>query len=133
MIVMFNLINVSGINAFVLHNDKNNLGKKAVRYKFLQNLAFDLIKPLMEKRMKFIQIPIEIRIKCSKLCKKDFPSESSFRVLTRENRPATPTASCVLCKTSLNKFKNARSACSKCDQPACPNHLYKICDNCIKN
>ena len=134
MIVFLNLINLSGINAFILHSEDNNFAKKSLRYKFLQNLAFGLIKPLIQKRMGFKQIPVGIRQKCARLCQKDLPSDpssSSFQSLNRDNCLSKAAESCFLCKSSLNIFKNARNSCSKCNKRVFPKHMYKICDSCI--
>lgn len=130
-IVMFNLINICGINAFVQFYDEKDKQKKDARYDFLQKVAFELILPLVEKRLNFSQVPVDTRKKCANLLKKPFSGKTPNANLSELNRMG-PTdksqGSCELCKP---KFKNSRNCCSKCQNFVCPNHFYKICDDCI--
>lgn len=137
MIVFFNLINISGINAYVLYKNDKKDEKSFSRYNFLQKLAFQLIEPLLAKRMQFKQISTEVRSKCAKLLGLHPPTEESrisFGPLDRSGPPSNkPQGSCGLCQKSqtAKKFKNSRNTCSKCDIFVCPDHFYKICDECI--
>lgn len=129
-IVMFNLINLCDINAFVQYNDGKGIGNPQIRYNFLQKVAFELIKPLIEKRLVFKQIPIEARKRGATLCGQTLEEEPSeaFGLLDRSGPPADkPQKGCALC----SKYKNCRMCCAKCRDYVCSKHSYIICDDCV--
>ena len=129
MIVWFNLINVSGINALALYKETHKLDNNRIRYSFLQELAFGRIKNLIRDRMKFRQVPVELRQRAFKMIGEVDPLSMppSISRLDKTGPPKDKQSVCFLCP----KAKNSRNLCSKCRRFVCPLHFFKICDECV--
>ena len=122
--VMSNLLNVSGINAYVIF--KKTTRSRMTRFNFLQNLCRALVFPELAVRAKVTQLQIETRRLCLFLTSPNLPTTSSIETKVCQDIPQTK---CEICKTE-NTRKNTRHACLKCKKPVCFAHMYLVCFRC---
>jgi hypothetical protein len=59
--IFFQLLNIAGVNGYILHNMTRSEDKAQKRRQFLKNLAMGLIKPHMENRALLKNLPVHIR------------------------------------------------------------------------
>ncbi|XP_018324187.1 piggyBac transposable element-derived protein 4-like [Agrilus planipennis] len=61
LVMFYNLLNISAINAFVIYKANTRESRQIQRRIFLQNISWELIKPQIERRTAVLTIPKEIR------------------------------------------------------------------------
>lgn len=121
LVVFFNLLNISAINALIIF--KLNQKKSIKRNKFLEDLAWDLIKPQIEFRSKIQQIPIELRRRACILLGQTLNDDSTLR------KPESTKGRCYSC--GRQRDKTTRKWCEKCGKWICNEHLKNVCENCL--
>jgi hypothetical protein len=140
LVHFFNMINVSGINAFVICK-KNTKEPKMERVTFLKRLSLELMKPYLVERAKSSTTSYSVRLSTAKFAGVTIeppPKPDSEATRTRSEAKDAIKASkrpesapCALC--SLNKKKSiTRMICQCCDNFTCKDHIAKICTNCSK-
>ena len=105
MVLFYNMIDVSALNAYIIwchYNPTESAPKKGQRRNFLIKLGEELINcnPKTNNKRKREDV--------------DMSNKSSGR--------------CHLCLR--NKDRKVRTKCTNCTKFTCPEHSVKICDNC---
>lgn len=123
MVIFDNLLDISAINAIFIYN-ANNLNSKMTRRQFIENIAWELLKPQIEFRLTITKLPRELRRRARALLGIEEPSIS----IIPENIP-NYVGRCYVCPR--NKNKSTRRFCGQCRRYACTEHLKDICLNCL--
>ena len=127
MVVFTNMIDISGVNAYVLftetHTDWNQNRLDRCRI-FLQELGVDLVQDYIDNRK---QVP---RKPNAANTYKELRAESNKGKAKRVSLPTVkkPKVS-GRCKTCPGKERKAYSAC-KCKAPLCGEHKIIVCKEC---
>lgn len=120
--LFFHIMNVAGVNALVIHRANKNY-IEVIRREFLQNLALDLLKPAVHRRITQESLPREIKRRAK-----------IFLGIEEEVAAVQPPTSamgrCFLCGRSRNK--TTRRTCSKCNHWVCPEHQKIVCASCTE-
>lgn len=121
MVVFFNLLNISAINALCIY--KSNSKNKVSRSIFLQNLAWEMVKPQIQYRSTILQLPIELRRRACILLGTSMQEPASTK--GREGARGR----CHDC--GRQRDKTTRKWCDKCEKWMCNDHLKSVCQNCF--
>lgn len=123
MVVFYNLLNLAAINAFCIYKFNTIEDKALKRTTFLTSLAWELIKPQIERRCQAPQVPKEIRRR----------GLSLLGMEETVNRPQEgrkgKRGRCHECGRSRDK--STRKWCVRCDKWTCPDHLKEVCVSCL--
>lgn len=65
LVIFFSIMDMAGINAFILYNSNAN-NKKIKRRIFLKNLAISLMRPFLAERANVTSLPVDIRASLAK-------------------------------------------------------------------
>ncbi|XP_044766245.1 piggyBac transposable element-derived protein 4-like [Coccinella septempunctata] len=122
MVVFYDLLNISGINALCVFK-ANHPRQTVSRSEFLEKCAWELIKPQIEVRSTILQLPVEIRRRARHLL------GVSEVLPAPPNRPQNYVGRCLICPRSDNK--STRKYCYKCNRYTCKNHMKEICVTCM--
>lgn len=116
--MFFTLLNVIGINAYVLL--KLNLDENLTRRDFLKSLAIELTKPFLQERVNLMNLRTDIR----DLIKIHFQIENS-----QLSEPSSSQKNkCSFCPKKKNRFTEKQ--CKQCLLFLCREHLEMICQTC---
>lgn len=124
LIVFFDILDISGINSFVIYtqNASKHNRKIYTRCDYLIELAEELIKPWMKCRLQIASLPKTLRARI-------------IDDLGEENAPATSVAgttgkrtTCAICPAK--KRRMTENYCVKCAKPFCKEHRALICTQC---
>ncbi|CAK1588307.1 unnamed protein product [Parnassius mnemosyne] len=121
MVIFYHLLNVAGINAYVIY--KNKIDHGISRREFLKHLAVDLGKARQQTRATIPQLPRAVQKRLKRNAQVQDPSPTS------RGGPSTTYKRCHICPRS--KDKKIRFMCAKCHQQVCHDHSTMICDKCI--
>ena len=102
----------------------NNLNSNMSRRQFIENIAWELLKPQIEYRSTITKLPVELRRRARALLGIEEPSIS----VIPENLP-NYVGRCYVCPR--NKNKSTRRFCGQCRKYACKEHMKDICVNCL--
>lgn len=121
----FGMLDQAGINAMILYlkAKKPNTPAKKYRSGFLKNMALQLAKPHMKRRLQS-NLPRELASTIRAIL--DIPEEIP------EGEPPSKLqkqARCVLCPRKNDK--KVKIVCTKCKKPVCPEHRREICLSCV--
>lgn len=122
LVIFFHMMNVAGVNALNIFRDNKN-NTMICRRDYLKDLAFQLVKPAIQRRISIETIPREIRRRGRLLLQ--IEEEAAPPV-----RPETEKGRCYLCGRARNK--TSRKFCSKCYKWVCPDHQKSVCDQCLE-
>ena len=75
MVFFYSLINVAGINTYIIFS-QNNPDKKIERRIFLEKLSYEFIDAQLRRRAGTTSLPRMIRQRCAEICKLDGPESS---------------------------------------------------------
>lgn len=122
MVIFYHLLNVAGINAYVMY--KNKIDHGISRREFSKHLAVDLVKARQQTRATIPQLPRAIQKRLKRNAPVQDPSPTSR---------GGPSTTCKRCHISpRSKNKKIRFMCAKCHQQVCHDHSTMICDKCIE-
>lgn len=125
-VLFYTLLNISAINALCIYKLNKRCPKNMVlRRTFLQTMAFDLIKPQIEKRSRLPQIPAELKRRSRMHLGIDEPTAP-----TRDGTESS-IGRCYLCGRAPSK--STRRWCQSCQNWACKDHMADAWSNCIEN
>lgn len=122
MVVFYNLINLSGINALCVYK-ANHPQENIARSGFLQSCAWELIRPLIEFRSTIPSLPVEMRRRARSLL------NIAEVVPPLPNRQQNSVGRCHICPR--NRDKSTRKSCSRCGRFACKDHIRETCTACF--
>lgn len=121
--IFFDLLNICAINAYSLFK-ANNVTTTIRRREFLQDIALQLLNPLMKKRLESSNTPSHIKLRIKTLLK--IEDERPRELYVRNST----IGRCHICGRGRNK--STRKWCSTCNQWTCPGHLKQVCFNCTE-
>ncbi|GBP30941.1 PiggyBac transposable element-derived protein 4 [Eumeta japonica] len=116
--IFFHLINVTGINALVIHRANTDKSSTHVRRHFLRQLSVELVQNHQKRRLEVNATP--------KMVKKRL-----LEVHELENRVAPTTAKRGRCNSCPRK--NDRKIATKCTKFVCNDHSQIYCQQCNKS
>ncbi|XP_055838818.1 piggyBac transposable element-derived protein 4-like [Episyrphus balteatus] len=120
MVIFYSLMNVAGINSYVIYGF-NNQNKKINRRTFLEALSYDLINVHLRKRAYNTCLPRSLRQRITDICKLDGPESS----VTANN---TKIGRCSYCSSKKNR--KTRYNCVSCKTYFCLEHAIMVCLDC---
>nr|CAH7758124.1 unnamed protein product [Callosobruchus chinensis] len=122
MVVFYSLLNVCGINSFVIYSMNNHVTELR-RTKFLRKLSFQLIHDHMKSRANLSVLPKSISYRIKEILEiedvKEIPTPSG-----------TQRGRCALCDRKKNR--PTRYKCKKCQTYLCLEHALIICPECFE-
>lgn len=121
MVVFFDLVNISGINASRVFSFNNN--RIVRRTRFLESLAWDLIEPQIRSRLDSPSLPTELKARARKLLGIEEPLQP--QPVPRDNK----VGRCYMC--SRARDRSTRKCCELCGHKVCPEHSAVVCRGCI--
>lgn len=124
MVIFYDLLNISAINAMCVHK-ANNPTETVDRSSFIEKCAWELIRPQIEFRATLWQLPREIRRRATTLL---------GIVSVPQPRPQSSgrhVRRCSICPHTQDKL--TRVTCVKCGTYICKNHIKKICIECYED
>lgn len=123
MVVFYNLLNISAMNALCIHRANSKECKSLRRTEFLQRLSWEMIKPQIQYRSALPQVPIELRRRACVLLGVTSTRKPS------ENPKQGSRGRCREC--GRKKDRTTRRWCQKCKEWMCGDHLHDVCFNCL--
>lgn len=124
MVVFFDLLNISAINALTIYK-LNSINKTVKRREFIENCAWELIKEQIKYRSTLNVLPSELRRRAKDLLGipdvQEIPTKAANKSVRR----------CSICPR--NKDKSTRKICIKCKSFMCKDHCREICITCLTN
>lgn len=124
MVLFYDLINISGINALAIYR-LNNVNTTIKRRTFIENCAWELIKDQIVHRSTLNMLPVSMRRRAKDLLgisdEQEWPPQIVNNVVRR----------CSICPR--NKDKSTRKICNKCNKFMCKEHCREICVSCLAN
>ncbi|XP_030758825.1 piggyBac transposable element-derived protein 4-like [Sitophilus oryzae] len=125
MVLFYDFLNISAINAYCIHKyHSHGLNKCVKRANFLETVSWELIKPQIHRRSEIQSLPVEIRRRSKILVGvQDEPTPQEDKTGSRGR--------CFVCGRSRNK--TTRRWCVKCGKWACGDHLKDVCVDCYEN
>lgn len=120
--IFFTLLNVCGINAYVIfnHNSKKVLSRRV----FLKKLALDLIKENLAQRENNLHLKRDVRGNIRRF----MPEEAN------KNHPLQPNAAPKRCgDCPRKKDRKTKYCCQNCSKPICQEHIKALCSECSNN
>ena len=121
LVIFYHLLNVTGINAYVIYKNKIDCGIS--RREFLKHLAVDLVKAHQQTRSTVPQLPRAIQQRLKRNAQVQDPGPPS------RGGPSTSYKRCHICPRSMDK--KIRFICAKCHHQVCEGHSTIICHTCI--
>lgn len=125
MVIFFDLLNVSAINAYCIFKyNSPNLPEKVLRREFLQSIAWELIKPQIIERLKIPGLPVQLKTRGKTLLgiQEDEPQQLRHPQDNRVGR-------CYMCPRVRDK--KSRKNCEKCGRKVCNEHATLVCTSCF--
>nr|CAH7749535.1 unnamed protein product [Callosobruchus chinensis] len=125
--VFYGMLDGGAVNVYVIYEANNVSARKTHRKKFLLQLANDLAKEHMKKRLEILNLTYSLR-------------QMILDVLVikendhRQHIPSIPDAKgskrCAICPRSQDR--KGRDNCVKCGRNLCAEHRHAICIFCIQ-
>lgn len=123
MVIFFDLINISAINASRIHSANNVVTPPISRSDFITNIAWNLIVPKIRERVNVPVLPVELKRRARKLLGLDEPQP--------ERQPTdNKVGRCYRC--GRERDRSTRKCCNQCGRKICPDHTLLICDTCME-
>lgn len=125
MVILFDLLNVSAINAYCIFKFKNpEEPRKTTRREFFQTIAWELIKPQITERLQTPGLPVQLKTRGKTLLGiEDEPQQPNHPQDDRTGR-------CSLCPRVRDG--KSRKNCEKCGRKVCSEHSSLVCVSCYK-
>lgn len=122
LIVFFRILDIAGINSFVLFKANNDGNDGTNRLQYLRTLSTALLDPQIRKRAVMQNLPKEIRTKACKIAKLEpvQPDAANARTAGR----------CTVCPRKSDK--KTKFYCNACQKYMCLNHMKNICHDCFE-
>lgn len=121
MRMFFGILDQSAVNANILYGLREG-NKKMQRGDFLEELAFALLKPFLQKRLSNRKIRRSIRQTITFILE--------LPVLVTPRRTPAVRDRCYICDRAKDHKTNM--VCTECDRPICDEHRIMICLQCEK-
>lgn len=121
MAIFFRMVDISSVNSYLLHQSYRD-NPKLTRYNFIKQLAMQLVKPEMERRLQNTHITREVRMCIRRVLQ-----------IKEENNPIEQDKFAVrkACKRCpANKRRKTYHFCILCKIPICMECTKRVCIDC---
>ncbi|KAJ8942502.1 hypothetical protein NQ314_010055 [Rhamnusium bicolor] len=119
MVIFSTMLNVPGINTQVIFTS-NNPETKILRKNFLRELAGNLIKPYLQRRVPLTNIPCCLHIRLKEVCG-----------IEKDIQENVVPGRCSYCGWKENR--KTRFSYFQCNTYMCLEHITAICSTCKQN
>lgn len=127
MAIFYRILDISSVNAYTVSN-MNQAQSKVPRMIFIKQLAEDLIKPHLERRVHSFGLQRELQCAIRRILKMDqVPSTSSCETAEKLEKRKT----CSSCDPK--KKRKTAYLCFTCKNPICIECSQKMCMDCRRN
>lgn len=124
MAIFQRILDMAGINSFVLYQSCNDSDVKMRRAIFLLNMARDLVLNHMKTRVYNERLPRELRINITRVLGKDVPPPPPVV----RSVPSSGKKLCSICPSKIKR--QTKYICCDCSKPICLQCSKPLCDNC---
>lgn len=127
MRILYAMLDITGVNSFILYNAFRDNSPYKIRGMFLKDLAMGLVRPHMQDRLANIALQEELKMGICRVLKIDMPRDPP-------PAPGNPGEKskrkrCYTCPPKKDRKTNVY--CEKCIKPICSECSKKLCRNCI--
>lgn len=122
MVPFYSMLNVAGINAFVIFNE-NNPNSKTPRKEFILMLSMSLLNDYQKERAVSTNLPRTIRMRLREVC--GIPAEQEAPV-----RNPGAIGRCAQCHWQKNR--KTKYFCQHCGKYLCLEHVRPMCNACYE-
>lgn len=122
MVVFYRMLDVSAVNAYNV-SKMNQAQPKLRRFNFMKQLAEDLVKPHLERRVIQFGLQQELQASIRRVLKMDLVTSSTENVEKFETRKT-----CSTCDPK--KKRKTFHMCFQCKNPICIECSQKMCLSC---
>lgn len=122
MIVFYLILNISGINSFIIYKENNKC--KISRRNFLRGLGLELIREQLQQKKDKMFLPKELRQKILELT-----GEQAGATSQRPTRMVEKPKRCHLCPKK--KDRKTKHTCYQCKAYLCMEHTVFMCEDCL--
>lgn len=123
MVVFFYLLNISCINELCVQKYNCLTDKPIPRVEFIQDVAWELIKPQIQRRCQIASLPVQLKNRGRELLGiQQQPAQP-------QHRQDTSVGRCHLCPRA--KDRKSRKTCDKCGLKVCTEHCSTVCMSCF--
>lgn len=122
--IFFGLLNIAGINGYVIHKTNNIEAKQLLRRHYLKQLSLSLTKAHLEERVKTQTLPTNVKSRIKLLLPEDATQPST------SNRIFRATGRCEDCGNK--KDRKTSTTCKSCSKLVCREHVTPICGACFE-
>ncbi|XP_013006050.2 piggyBac transposable element-derived protein 4 isoform X2 [Cavia porcellus] len=123
MIVFYSILNMSGINSFIVYKENNKC--KISRRNFLRGLGLELIREQLQQKKDKMFLPKELR----KTDLMELASEQAGATSQRLTRAVEKPKRCHLCPKK--KDRKTKHVCYQCKGYLCMEHAVLVCEDCL--
>lgn len=121
MVIFYSLMNVAGINSYIIYT-QNNPSIKTNRRQFLEELSYDLINEHLRRRAVHMNLPRLIRLRIAEILKLD-----NYECATTAKK--NTSGRCSYCSSKKNR--KTRYNCTNCQKFFCLEHAIMMCSDCF--
>jgi len=122
--IFYQMLDISCINSFILYLSFRG-NPLVTRYLFVQDLALELIKPHMTRRLEIPNLPRDIRATIQAYVGNEDPQNPGGCIPSDKLEKRKTCSKCPASKERKTNYK-----CIKCDQPICLECSRKVCTSC---
>nr|CAI5846771.1 unnamed protein product [Callosobruchus analis] len=126
--VFYGMLDAGAVNAYVIYEANNVSARKSPRKKFLLQLANDLAKEYMKKRLEIPNLTYSLRQMILDVLG---ITEDENRQHISSIPDAKGSKRCAICPRSQDR--KGRNNCLKCGRNLCAEHRHAICIFCIQS
>jgi hypothetical protein len=119
--IFFGLLNIAGINGYVIYKDNNP--EQMFRRNYLKQLGLQLITEHLEARTKLQSLPVNVKTRIKLIL-----AEGNIK-LAKPERPLRTVGRCEDCGNK--KDRKTSTSCSLCNKLICRDHTTQICNECV--
>lgn len=126
MAVFQRILDMAGINSFVLYQMSSDRDEKMRRGTFLLNLGRHLVLDHLKIRVYNERLPRELRMTISRVLGQDLPPPPP----KTRSLPTSGRKLCHICPTKIKRV--TRYCCCDCFKPICLKCSKPLCEDCQK-
>lgn len=126
MVIFHRILDMSFLNAFIIHQSRRNITSTVTRLQFMKALAKQLIQPYMNNRLYSGKLPYELRSSIARALGQEVSNTTHEDDKLSRNERKT----CYICPAK--KRRKTAYLCCNCKRPICLECSKKMCNNCIQ-
>lgn len=124
MAVFYSMVDVAGVNAYILYQSYKDTSKKATRMTFMKTIAASLTHPHMERRLERGRLDRDLVFSIKRILGLQDEAGPAQQPDVLEKR-----RTCAFCPPK--KKRQTRYPCQRCGVPICLECTKKICKRCF--